>query len=102
MDLDGEIELVHLECVGTKKEKHFLENPVLLQCGHFMCCTCAHNEKINEDTVRCAICEKDRTVNFEMNQATIVMNNQIKACLGQLFDVVQEKCNSKLSKLKCK
>ena len=100
MDID--IDLTHLECVGMKTEKHFLVNPVLLQCGHFMCFNCARDEKINEATVHCGTCDKDGAVNFETNPATVLMNKQIESYLGKLFDIVQQKCKTTLSNLKCK
>ena len=75
------LELLKCACGdGSKVIKHYLKNPITLQCGHVMCRECIDAETRIKKTFKCGICNKDNKIDKMSTLTESVIISELIDC----------------------
>lgn len=83
--MDTNIFLCEFKCAASSKP-HYLIKPILLQCGHHVCDTCAPKEF---SKIRCIICDKLTELNSKNDEKSLILNAAIKENIDKLFESIK-------------
>ena len=89
--------LGELKC-GSSNEKHFLIEPISLNCGHSICKKCIPKDNIKE--LKCHICGCVSKQDFSKFQVSKGIQNLLKLCLEDVFKSLETYASLLLQEIK--
>ena len=87
-----------LLCAISNEDKHFVNTPISLQCGHCICKKCVSTGAV--EPIKCFQCGQttDRDLRYDSESVTTKM--LIKFCLSSLFTEIEKQTTDSIEKLK--
>jgi hypothetical protein len=87
-----------LLCAISNDDKHFLNTPISLQCGHCVCKKCISTGIV--EPIKCFQCGQttDRDLRYDNESVTTKM--LINFCLPNLFTEIEKQTSHSIQKLK--
>lgn len=92
---DGTYE--EFEC-ALSLDKHFLETPIALPCGHSVCRNCI--PKGPNQKIVCKVCGVKTDRNILNDKESIGLRKAIQRNIGNLIEIIEKQMNNSLSLLK--
>jgi hypothetical protein len=84
-----------LTCALSGEDKHFIEKPITLLCGHSICKQCIPTDS----KILCTICGK---VDLTPVNDSVLINTLLESNFLELFEIISVRFNDSLKLLKGK
>ena len=88
--------LKEFEC-ATSVDKHFLERPVALSCGHNVCKNCI--PKVNFTHIKCNICDKLTTKDIRNDEESVLSKKAFQLSIDELYSQLYKSFNLSMKHL---
>ena len=85
-------------------DKHFLEKPVTLSCGHSICKECFNVTDLSShlSVIKCGICDEINQTDLSKVKESFVIKKLFSTNLAELFSVLEERFYTSIESLKGK
>ena len=85
--------LVEFEC-AISEDKHFVNKPITLSCGHNICKDCI---PVNKENITCSICKKVTTKDLSNDFENSFFKIAFQSRISQLFAIIETSFTKSLS-----
>ena len=84
-------------------DKHFLEKPITLSCGHSICKECFTLPNQSQSSfIKCGICDEINQTDLSKVKESFVIKKLFTSNLAELFSVLEERFYTSIESLKGK
>lgn len=87
-----------IQC-ALSKNRHFVEHPITMSCGHTICKKCIPNDN-NQQQLKCLICNELNEHNLNTSKESTAVKTLMRVFLNDLFYLIEDKFNTSIRQLK--